>query len=302
MISQRAVDLMVSCEVSSRAEYERKYQRPEWPGGRSGVTVAIGYDLGMASKAKITADWKGRVSDAMLGVMVSCSGVSGDAARTLLPSVRGMILIPWSVAMDVFLNRDVPEWTSAVIRKIPAAAGLPPDCLGALVDTAYNRGASFDNAGDRYAEMRAIKSDVTANHLEHVPYDFRSMERLWPDMRGLRDRCEARAKLWDLGLSAPHAAPEAHSANEKPKPAIIAPAGTKEHGSAAGSGAVAGKVIHDTVPPEHIWSMLEIMLAVGGAVAVAAIVWYAIRVYRTQAGVTARAKDHPEPVVEPVSA
>jgi len=202
MISQRAIDLIVAAEVSSQAYYEAHYQHPEWPGGASGVTIGIGYDLGYADQDKLEADWKSRVPDDMLDTMASCLGVHGGAARDLLHDVRDDITIPWDAAMAVFLQRDVPLWEGKVCAAIPAAANLSPDSLGALVSLAYNRGASFNLPGDRYREMRAIRDHVTAGQLDLVPDDFRSMKRLWPEMRGLRDRRDAEANLFAAGLAA----------------------------------------------------------------------------------------------------
>lgn len=213
MISQRAIDLIVASEVSSQATYESKYRHPEWPGGASGVTIAIGYDLGYADHAKLHADWDGKLPDTMIAVMERCLGISGQAAHDLLLLVRSQIDVPWDAAMSVFMERDVPQWTAKVIRSIPEAANLPPDCLGAIVSLAYNRGASFDNAGDRYREMRSIKAHITSGNLSAVPNDFREMKRLWPGVRGLLDRRDAEAALFEQGIKGtPHLNDEPHDA------------------------------------------------------------------------------------------
>src|SRR5687767_1238475 len=64
--SRMSLDLLLGFEVGSRQGYEREFQRPVWPGGQSGVTVGIGYDLGMTSKAEIRADWEPLLSEASL--------------------------------------------------------------------------------------------------------------------------------------------------------------------------------------------------------------------------------------------
>jgi hypothetical protein len=224
VISQRAVDAIISFEVSSRAYYEKYYTHPEWPQGRSGVTIAIGYDLGFTEPAELSADWKGRVPDAELNIMQRCLGVKGEAAHALLPQVKSQIVVPWDIAMAVFLDRDVPKWTSAVCTAIPGADKLKPDCLGALVSLAYNRGASFNQPGDRYTEMRQIKAHVMAGQLTAVAGDIRTMKRLWPAGSGLAQRREAEARLWEHGLDPKNASqplPDVpHSPTEKPNPAI----------------------------------------------------------------------------------
>jgi hypothetical protein len=49
----------------------------------------------------------------------------------------------------------------------------------------FNRGASFNTAGPRYAEMRQIHDCVKAGRLERIPGLIRSMKRLWRNSRGL---------------------------------------------------------------------------------------------------------------------
>jgi hypothetical protein len=200
-ISQTAFDMIVAEEVTSKAYYERHYQRPEWPGVQSGVTVGIGYDLGQASQAKIRADWAGLVPPDMLEVMAGCAGFVGSAGQAKCAAVKNRILVPWDAAMHVFANRDVPAWTSTVMRAVPGSDKLTPSCLGTLVDTAYNRGASFNNAGDRYREMRAIRDEVRVGNLGAVPAEFQSMKRLWPGVSGLQRRCDHRIDLWRKGMA-----------------------------------------------------------------------------------------------------
>lgn len=294
MISQAAIDLIIECEVSSKAYYEKNYRHPEWPGGASGITIAIGYDLGYASLAKCHADWGPRCPDAELKVMDRCLGVRGDPARQLLPSVKSVIDIPWDAATAVFLDRDIPQWTRAVCNAIPGADKLSPDCLGALVSLAYNRGASFDAKGDRYAEMRAIKAHIVSGNLPAVADDIRSMKRLWPTVHGLRARRDAEAALFERGLKNSAPAPVSPRVPVEPAKTLPpAPANIAEHGSSGGSAAATAKAIQESVPAEHVWSYLDIALAVGGCIAVAVIVWLTVRWYRSSQPVLARAKDQP---------
>lgn len=293
-ISQRAIDLIVSCEVSSRSHYEKHYRSPEWPGGASGVTIAIGYDLGYATLAKERADWSEHCDEDELRVMDRCLGVRGEAARAMLPTVKGKIDIGWDAATAVFLGRDVPQWTAAVVKAIPGAERLSPDCLGALVSIAYNRGASFGAVGDRYAEMRAIKAHVVSGNLAAVPGDIRAMKRLWPTVKGLRDRRDAEAKLFEDGLKTPSiAAAKAEAAKpvikETPPPALPPkPPGAAENGSAGATAAGTA-----TVAAQSGWSPSTIAIVIALGIIAAVIVWLVVR--KANAGPqVAREKDHPE--------
>ncbi len=199
-ISQKAFDMTVREEVTSQAYYERHYTRPEWPGLSSGVTVGIGYDLGQASRQKIQQDWSGLVSADMLLVMMSCSGYTGAAGKQKCAEVKNKIDIPWDAAIKVFANRDVPAWSAAVLKAVPNSDRLTPSCFGVLFDLAYNRGNSWNNSGERYREMRAIRDDVKLSKLTAVPGEIVSMKRLWLGTQGLLNRCDHRIALWNDGL------------------------------------------------------------------------------------------------------
>lgn len=290
MISQRAIDLIVEAEISSRKEYERSYHRPEWPGGSSGVTIGIGYDLGYADLNKLHRDWDGKLSTETLRAMERCLGCRGEEAHRLLPEVRGLIDVPWGTAMDVFLQRDIPEWTARVVKSIPPASKLSADCLGTLVSLAYNRGASFDMAGDRYREMRQIKAHIMNNDPQAVAGDLRSMSRLWPSMRGLRVRREAEAQMWEKGLQSTAGPPPAtYAATEEPEKVLPDSPNTVAHGSAAVA-AAGTATIAVKAGSSMATSTLVIIVLVGLALTVA--IWFAIKQLNASP-TTARQKDVP---------
>jgi hypothetical protein len=248
LIAQRAVDFIVRQEVTSPAYYERHYRKPEWPGGASGITIACGYDLGYATATKVQNDWAHLVSADMLAVMMSCCGVKGNAARALLPKVKDKIDIPWSAALEVFQNRDIPQWTAVVQKTVPNTTKVSALCLGMLVATAYNRGAAgFTAGGDRYRELRAIRADMAASSFTHVASEFRSMTRLWPNMRGLRDRYTETAKLWEEGLKDPPievAAPDHPLPGYDPEiPTNAGPARTKPSATTPAQNGATGAVV-----------------------------------------------------------
>ena len=203
LISRASEDLIIAQEVGGKAQYVKTYHRPEWPGGASGVTIGIGYDLGMASQAQLRSDWGGHVSAQMLAVMAACAGFSGEAARKLLPQVRNKIDIPWDVAIKVFEEVSIPQWYNKVKRALPNFELLPPDCKGVLVSLSYNRGLSYSSAGDRYREMRNIKQWMTSKQFDKIPAELDSMARLWvgTSVRGVATRRHIEARLFRNGLA-----------------------------------------------------------------------------------------------------
>jgi hypothetical protein len=176
-----------------------------------------------------------------------------------LPKVQPFITISWDAAIDVFANRDIPHWTAAVLARVPAASGLTDTCLGVQVSVAYNRGdGGYDMPGDRYTEMRAMKAHIQGKQLGAVPADLRSMKRLWPSVKGLQDRREHEAALWEAGLTmnpspakgVPAALPAApdpallKAGPARTKPPVSTPAQHTTAGAIVASGAAGAAVAH----------------------------------------------------------
>lgn len=204
-ISKRAFDMIVEFEVSSKAVYEAKYRKPEWPGVKSGVTIGIGYDVGYHTVAELRGDWLGKIPAKMVYSLEVACGVTGASARSLAESLGSVVDVPWQAALEVYSETDVPKWEAIVARALPNTDRLHPDCLGALVSLAFNRGASFKTDGPRYEEMRNIRAHILAGRLDKIPAEIRAMKRLWPGVNGLLRRRDAEAALFERGLNPPKA-------------------------------------------------------------------------------------------------
>lgn len=200
--SQAAIDLIVAEEVTSQAVYQKLYQHPEWPGGASGVTIGIGYDCGYSTANTIQGDWGDKLPAPMVKCLQDVAGIHGSPASSHAHALRGVVTIPWAAAMAVFIGRDMPKWEGIVSRALPNTDKLSPDSFGALNSLAYNRGPSFDQPGDRYREMRAIKAHMATGQFAEIPAEFRSMKRIWPNVSGLQHRRDHEAALFEKGLAA----------------------------------------------------------------------------------------------------
>ena len=207
--SRAAVDLIVAHEVTGKEYYVKHYQRPEWPGGMSGITVGVGYDLGYNTPDNILHDWKDYLTPDVIREMQRYAGVTGAAARAALANARQSILVPWDAAVAVFMNISLPKFEAATLRAIPGAEKLPAGCFGVLASLTYNRGASYTKAGERYREMRNIRALVASGNWSAVSAEIRSMKRLWTSAQaGLLRRRDEEADLWDKSLrAAPQGAP-----------------------------------------------------------------------------------------------
>ena len=206
-ISGDAERLIVACEVGNQNRYQRLYQHPTWPKGRSGVTIGIGYDVGYVDREALHADWGAFLSDQVIGALARGCGITGRAARRIAGSLRNEVKVPWNAADQQFHRSTLPLYVSQTLDRnfLPGVERLrSDDCLGALVSLVFNRGPSFKLDGERYREMRAIRLHIVRGDFQRVPGELRSMRRLWandPDAQGLVERRELEARLFERGLA-----------------------------------------------------------------------------------------------------
>ena len=189
-LTRNGLNFIIERETGGPDEYN---PHPEWPGEASGITIGIGYDLGYNSAASISREWSEHVPRADLARLVGCTGIRGMDAKLLLCSVRD-IRIAWDSALEVFEQVTVPKFYLQMLRIYPQADQLEPNQTAALLSLVFNRGTSL--AGDRRREMVAIQTALSAGKLAEVPDLLRSMQRLWPDTKGLRVRRELEAELF----------------------------------------------------------------------------------------------------------
>ncbi len=196
-VSLKGLKKILQFEVGSKANYTRNLTSPSWPGGRSGATIGIGYDLGYQSKKNIEKDWKGLVSDATLEKLIGASGKKGKKAakKEVTRLKRAHVVIPIQAAEEVFYNRTLPKYAKMTRKAYPGIEGLPPDAQAMLLSLVYNRGAKINGA--RRKEMKAIKSLIAKKDLSGIAKQFIAMKRLWVNkgLVGLLKRRDAEAKL-----------------------------------------------------------------------------------------------------------
>ena len=222
--SVAAMNMIVAFEVGSQAQFNAKYRGPTWAGGASGVTFGIGFDLGYSTAAEIASTWSPYLPPAMVQAMCSAAGLTGATGQAACFRLRGVVTVSWTAAMAVFEGLDMPKWEKAVAAALPNTDALSPDSFGALVSLAYNRGASFNNPkspsdpSDRYREMRDIHAHMASKSFGSIPGDIRSMERLWPNVRGLILRRQQEADLFQTGLGEMAVEPASAPAAVSPSP------------------------------------------------------------------------------------
>lgn len=199
--SEKAIRMIVAFEVTSESVYTNKYQSTIWPGGKSGVTIGIGYDLGYTSAAKLAADWGPLLPADMVEALGQALGIKGKPAKEMAAHLAPAVLVPWAAANAVFRGRDVAAYSAEVRAALRNTDLLSPDSFGALLSLTFNRGASYSAVGDRYREMNAIRDLMAAKRFADIPAQFVSMKRLWPTVPGLQARREKESKLFAAGLN-----------------------------------------------------------------------------------------------------
>ena len=181
-------------------QYEGIDQPSDWPGGSSGITIGIGYDLGYESADDFTSDWQPLLSAGDFTTLTQVVGLKGTSAQAKASSLK-TIKIKTSDAETVFLERSVPKYQKLTQQAFPGVDDLPADAQGALFSLVYNRGTSME--GDSRKEMRAIRDAVPNKDLQTIADQLRAMKRLWvgKGLDGLLKRRDAEADLVESCIS-----------------------------------------------------------------------------------------------------
>jgi hypothetical protein len=200
-LSPKGLQLILDYEVGGGEAYYKRYlSRPTWPGGESGVTVGVGYDLGYTPRDRFQGDWHA-LDDEVRDRLAATIGTKGVRARERTKEVKD-IVIPWGMAFEVFQRRTLPFWIEQTKKAFPGVEALPWDVLGALTSLVFNRGPAMD--GERRREMRNIRTAVQERDLEKIARNLRAMKRLWQGkgLPGLLKRREAEAEMVEQAASA----------------------------------------------------------------------------------------------------
>jgi GH24 family phage-related lysozyme (muramidase) len=200
-ISPESKDLIVEFETGGRSYYQAKLQRPTWPGGASGVTIGIGYDVGYNTRTAVISDWQA-LPEGSRNALASAAGVKGVAAKSRASALK-WIIVPWQDAENLFVRNTMPRFGKMTNTAFPGITRTHGHVQGVMLSIVFNRGASM--AGDGRIEMRAIRGDLQAGRITDIPRQIRSMKRLWvgKGLPGLLRRREAEAALIERSLRTP---------------------------------------------------------------------------------------------------
>ena len=199
LVAAAAVSMIIRFEIGSPTQYTKKYRRPVWPKGASGVTWCVGYDGGHQIASVIADDWSAHPNKTDL---VTTAGITGGRAQAILPRYRH-IVTDYPYCEQIFSERTLVEYERRTKRTFPGYEELRPLTRGSLISVVYNRGAS--KVGKNRREMKVIADEcVPAKDYRCIAAQIRSMKRLWvgtPNEKGLGSRREAEALLVEKDLN-----------------------------------------------------------------------------------------------------
>jgi len=199
-VSDKAYALILKYEIGGGENYYNKVLKsPTYPGGESGVTIGIGYDLGYNTSTQFKTDWAEHLDEQSYTALLGTIGKKGAAAKSCISQVKN-ISVSWASAESVFTSNTLPRFIGETKRAFPGSDALHPDAFGALVSLVFNRGGSV--VGASRVEMNNIKKAIageieTLNLYDYIAGQIVAMKRLWigKGLDGLLTRRDEEARL-----------------------------------------------------------------------------------------------------------
>lgn len=194
-LSDKALSLILEYEVGGgEAYFNKELKHPTYPGGASGVTIGIGYDLGYNTGDQFTKDWRSHLTDSDFSRLAKCLGSKGSFAKLLIPSVKD-ITVSWDSGLAVFKSNTVPRFINETIKAFPGVDQLKPDAFGALVSLVFNRGGAL--TGTNRTEMMNIHNLVPKKDYNGIAQQITNMKHIWvgKGLDGLLRRRDAESAL-----------------------------------------------------------------------------------------------------------
>ena len=194
-LSSKAFALILKYEVGGGINYYNKcLKHPCYPGGESGVTIGIGYDLGYNTSYQFAEDWKGILNTESYIRLLQHLGKKSTNAKAAIASIKD-IEVSWESAEIVFKKNTLPRFIAETKKAFPNSEKLHPDAFGALVSLVFNRGASV--SGPSRVEMLNIRNLIDSKDYKAISNEIIKMKRLWMNkgLDGLLTRRDEEAAL-----------------------------------------------------------------------------------------------------------
>ena len=187
-------DDVLKVATSFLVSVEAQPKHPYWPGGTSGITIGVGWDLGQHSEADFRKTWSSLDADSISKLSVA-SGKTGESAHELLQELKTAVIpeeISSAVLQTSLREREYPQ----TLRLFPGTDRLPVEFQVVLISILFNRGSALGHdpdwrtadALDKRWEMRKLQGDVARSDLFAIYIRLGTMKRIWENdakQRGL---------------------------------------------------------------------------------------------------------------------
>ena len=173
---------------------EGHYGRAYWPGGRSGVTLDPGVDLGHVEPEQVRKLFGGAIADSQYKAMKAAKGQFGQDAKDLLDGdvVLQGIRISRDKADEVMPFAAKPYWRDIADRFAPLREeNAYPAVQTVLLSLAYNRGPYNNDLAQLQAPLAAADWSGVADLVGNMQQDHQ--------LDGIRKR-----RRWEAALIRTH--------------------------------------------------------------------------------------------------
>ncbi|HTJ83932.1 MAG TPA: hypothetical protein VL400_19570 [Polyangiaceae bacterium] len=195
---------------------------PHWPGGASGLTIGMGYDLRYQSPAQLHSDWDGVLTPEQLARLEAYTTqvkiVKGKQRKVVGPkptkaALKAMadIEVRYKEGLKVFEDKILPRYREDAYRTFPGLKDMDPYTQASVIAMTYNRGTGYDDdpnrkRGESKAKQRKrlarakhfveMKGAIFRQDTVAISAILREM-KAETSMKGVKNRREGEAKYLD---------------------------------------------------------------------------------------------------------
>ena len=176
-VLERSADFLIAAEDLPT--------HPYWPGGESGITIGVGWDLGQHSESEFLRAWAALDQTTLRQVKIAIRK-RGHDAEVLVPQLKA-IAVPRDISLSVFRSSLADSYYPMTLRLFPGVEILPTEVQVALLSLVFNRGVLLGHDPDwskakeldRRWEIRRLQGDVKERDLFAIYIRLGTMKRLW---------------------------------------------------------------------------------------------------------------------------
>jgi peptidoglycan hydrolase-like protein with peptidoglycan-binding domain len=183
--SDKGYQTILDFEVGGGQKYYDKYlSKPTLPGGDSGVTIGIGWDLRYNTVARFNKFWGPRIPEPDATALRKLCGFKFANKFTI--KELSHIIIPWHHAEAVFNEDTIPRFWALTVNVFPGVELLPAEGQWAMLSLVFNRGGSL--VGERRQHMQkianilklgAMDGVISKSEIRMIAECFRNMTSIW---------------------------------------------------------------------------------------------------------------------------